>query len=222
MAKSKTLMIAIPLMVVLCGVALYRYGYVRVGAELKTIKEDQAISMKTLEKYIALISEKSSLEKKLASLAEKRKTDNAKLVEGQTPSLVAAALQDTVNGIVKGRGATITSERVSKPEDMGKFKVITVSMDVTFPDVSALSDILHSIETHTPSLVVKEIDVRIRDFRNPKDLMVKMDVSAMTGGQSLPSPTQGGKSLPSPTLGGKSPPSPTQTQPAAPKETVVE
>jgi len=205
-------MIAIPLMVILLGVVVYRYGYVRVRAELKTIKEDQSISMKTLEKYITLISEKPELEKRLASLTEKRKTDNAKLIEGQTPSLVAAALQDTVNGIVKGRGGTITSERVGKPEDLGKFKVITVSMDSTFPNVSVLSDILNSIETQTPSLVVKELDVRVRDFRNPKELMVKMDISAITGGKVLPSPAQGGKSLPSPA----------QIQPAAPKETPVE
>ena len=212
MARSKTLMIAIPLLVVLFGIAVYRYGYVRVSAELKTIKEDQAIRMKTLEKYIALISEKPELEKRLSSLTEKRKKDDAKLIEGQTPSLVAAALQDMVNGIVKGRGGTITSERVSKPEDLGKFKVIAVSMDVTLPDVSALSDILSSIETRTPSLVVKELDVRVRDFRNPRELMVKIDVSAMTGGQSPPSPALGGKSLPSPT----------QTRPATPKETAVE
>jgi len=219
-------------MAVLLGVVVYHYGYVSVRAELKTIKEDQAISLKTLEKYIVLISEKPELENRLVSLTEKRKTDNAKLIEGQTPSLVAAALQDTVNGIVKGRGGTITSERVSKPEDLGKFKVITVSMDVTLPDVSALSDILSSIETYTPSLVVKELDVRIRDFRNPKELMVKVDVSAMTGGQplppsaqggkSLPAPTQGGQPLPSPAQGAKSLPSPPQTQPAVPKETAVE
>jgi len=205
-------MIAIPLMVILLGVVVYRYGYVRVRAELKTIKEDQAISMKTLEKYITLISEKPELEKKLASLTEKRKADNAKLIEGQTPSLVAAALQDTVNGIVKSRGGTITSERVGKPDDLAKFKVITVSMDSTFPNVSVLSDILNSIETQTPSLVVKELDVRVRDFRNPKELMVKMDISAITSGKVLPSPAQGGKSLPSPA----------QIQPAAPKETPVE
>jgi len=195
-------MIAIPLMLILLGVVVYRYGYVRVRAELKTIKEDQSISMKTLGKYITLISEKPELEKRLASLTEKRKTDNAKLIEGQTPSLVAAALQDTVNGIVKGRGGTITSERVGKPEDLGKFKVITVSMDSTFPNVSVLSDILNSIETQTPSLVVKELDVRVRDFRNPKELMVKMDISAITGGKVLPSPAK--------------------TQPATPKETPVE
>jgi len=215
-------MIAIPLMVILVGVVVYRYGYVRVRAELKTIKEDQAISMKTLEKYIALISEKPELEKRLSSLTEKRKADNAKLMEAQTPSLVAAALQDSVNGIVKGRGGTITSERVGKPEDLGKFNVITVSMDVTLPDVSVLSDILSSIEAYTPSLVEKELDVRIRDFRNPKELMVKVDVSAMTGGQPLPSPAQGAKSLPSPAQGAKSLPSPVQTQPATPKETAVE
>jgi hypothetical protein len=85
-------------------------------------------------------------------------------------------------------------------------------MDVTFPDVSVLTDILNSIETRTPSLVVKELDVRIRDFKNPKELMVKLDVSAITGGKPLPPPAQGGKALPSPAPAG----------PATPKQTADE
>jgi len=205
------------LVIVLLGIVIYRYGYVRVHVELTAIKEDQAILMKTLGKYVDLISEKSELEKKLVSLTEKRKTDDAKLIEGQTPSLVAAALQDTVNGIVKGRGGTITSERVGKSEDLGKYKVITVSMDVTLPDVSALSDVLSSVETRTPSLVVKELDVRVRDFRNPKDLLVKMDVSAMTAGQPVPSPGKGAQSLPSPNQNQVAPPNTQSESSGTPK-----
>jgi hypothetical protein len=147
------------------------------------IKETEEVKAKTLAKYIALISEKPELEKKLAALKEMRKTESSKFIEGQTFSLAAASLQDMVKNIVTGKGGTISSERVGKPDDLGKFKIINVSIDAVLPDPKALSDVLYSIESRTPYLVVKEIDIRNRNFKEPKELMVKLDVEALTTGK---------------------------------------
>jgi hypothetical protein len=183
MKRSKTLIITIPLMVTLLGLVMYQFVYLRTQANVALIKEGQSIKTKTLEKYITLISEKPQLGEKLVLLKESRKADDSNLIEGQTPSLAAATLQDIVKNTVTGSGGTISSERVVKPEDLGKFKVISVSIDTVLPDSRALSDILYSLETRTPYLIVKELDIRIRDFRNPRELMVKLDVSAITGGR---------------------------------------
>jgi len=161
----------------------YKYFYVAIYAELAGIKEAQAMKTRTLEKYIALIAEKPDQEKKLASLIEERKADNAKLIEGQTPSLAAATLQEMIKEQITSHGGTISSERVGKPEDLGKFRIINVTVDAVVPDPKALSDILFSVETRTPYLVVKELDTRVRDFRNPRELMVKFDVTALTAGK---------------------------------------
>ena len=160
-----------------------KYFYVAIYAELAGIKEAQAMKTRTLEKYIALIAEKPDQEKKLAALIEERKANNSKLIEGQTPSLAAATLQETIKGQITSHGGTISSERVGKPEDLGKFRIINVTVDAVVPDPRALSDILFSIETRTPYLVVKELDTRVRDFRNPRELMVKFDVTALTAGK---------------------------------------
>jgi len=168
-------------MAILLGLLIYQYGYLRIQSSISSIKDEQAIKTKTLEKYIALIAEKPELEKKLVSLKETKKADASKLIEGQTPSLAAATLQDMVKGFITGRGGTISSERVGKPEDLGKFKVINVSIDAVAPDSRALSDVLYSIETRTPYLIVKELDARVRDYRRPRELMIKLDVSAITG-----------------------------------------
>lgn len=183
MKKTKTLIVSIPLMIILMGLLFYQYGYLRIRSELATIKEEQAIKTKTLEKYINLISEKPHLEARLASLRETRKSDDSKLIEGQTPSLAAAQLQEIVKSTITGRGGTISSERVGKPEDLGKFKIIRVSVDAVMPDSRALSEILYSIETRTPHLVIKELDARVKNYRDPRELMVKLDVSALTGGR---------------------------------------
>lgn len=180
MKKNRIIFVGIPLILILLCLVLYEYGYLRVQSEIASIKEEQALKMKTLEKYTALIEERPQLERELNRLKETRKAEESKLIEGQTLSLAAATLQDMVKGIIVGRGGTISSERVGKPEDRGKFKVISVSIDAVLPDSRAMSDILYSIETRMPYLVVKELDARVRDYRNPKELMVKLDVSALT------------------------------------------
>jgi hypothetical protein len=183
MKRSKILVAGIPVMILMVGLTAYQYGYVRVRSDLASMREEEASKMKMLGKYSSLIAEKPKLEKKIGSLKEERKADDSKLIEGQTPSLAAAALQESIKGIITGKGGTISSERVSKPEDYGKFKIISVSIDVVLPDVRALSDVLYSIETRTPYLIVKEVDARVRNLKEPRDLMVKLDVSALTAGK---------------------------------------
>lgn len=167
-------------MIILLGLMAYDYGYVRIKAEMASMKEMEALKAKMLTRYVSLIAERPGLEKKLATLKERRKAEDSKLIEGQTLSLSAATLQETVKGIITARGGTISSERVDKPEDLGNFKVITISIDSVLPDPRVLSDILYAVETRTPYLVVKEADIRVRNFREPRELMVKLRVSALT------------------------------------------
>src|SRR5208283_44894 len=159
MKKNKLLILAIPLMTILFILVVYRYGYQGIHAEVASLKEAEVSKTKTLAKYTALFAQKPEMEKQLTALKEERKADSSKLIEGQTPSIAAAALQETVSGMITARGGSVTSQRVGKPESLGKFMLITVSMDITLPDVRALADILYAIETRTPYLVVKELDV---------------------------------------------------------------
>ncbi|MGD0280865.1 MAG: type II secretion system protein GspM [Dissulfurispiraceae bacterium] len=183
MRKSKLMVFSIPLMIILFVLVAYRYGYLGVKAQVASVKETEAAKLKILAKYMALLAEKPALEKELSALKEKRKSENSQFSEGQTPSIAAAGLQDIVKGIVTGRGGTITSERIGKSETLGKLIVLNVSMDTTIPDVRALADILYAIETRTPSLVVKEVDGKVKNFREPKELLVKLDISAITAGK---------------------------------------
>src|SRR5512135_3470967 len=161
MTKSSTLVIAIPLMVVLAGILLYQYVYLSIESEVSSIKESQSMKTRTLEKYMAFIAEKPDMEKQLASLKEERKAEDSKLIEGQTISLASASLQDMVKDTVTRSGGSISSERITKPEDLGKFKVISVSLDTVVPDTRVLRDVLYSLETNTPYLAIKDVDIRV-------------------------------------------------------------
>ncbi|MBI5849109.1 MAG: hypothetical protein HZB31_14390 [Nitrospirae bacterium] len=180
MQKSKILSWAIPLMIVMLLLGAYKYAYRDIRAGMASVREEQEIKIKLLLKYMGLIAQKPQIEKQISLLKAERKSDDLKLIDGQTPSLAAATLQEIIKGIVVEKGGTISSERVEKPEDMGKFRIITISMDTVLPDTAALSEILYSIETRTPYLMVKELDARVKNIREPRELMVKMDISAMT------------------------------------------
>ena len=181
--KSKLFLIAVPVIVILLAAVVYEYGYLNVRAELNDREDAVAARAKTLSKYRALIAQKPRVEKELAALREAKKSEISKTIEGQTPSIAAASLQDAVRGMITARGGTITSERAEKPEEAGKFRIITVTLDAIMPDTRALADTLYAIETQSPYLVVRELDTRIRTFKEPRDLTVKLKVSALTGGR---------------------------------------
>jgi len=62
-------------------------------------------------------------------------------------------------------------------------KVANMSVDATLPDTRALSDVLYGIETRTPYVIVREVDTRVRNFRDPRELVVKLRLSALAGEQ---------------------------------------
>ena len=210
--NKRLLIIAVPVAVILFVFVVYQYIYVGVMSDIASIREQQDAKMATLTKYITLIAEKPELEKQLAALKEQSKAQDVKLINGEPISLASANLQGLVKGVVSGRSGTISSERIGKPEDLEKppaaqagaatpaakapvvkkadkpvaslkLQVLGVSIDSVLPDTSALSDILYSLETRTPYIVVKELDVRVRNFREPRDLMVRIDATGLYEGK---------------------------------------
>lgn len=183
MIKNKLLFFAIPIMILLSIMTLYEYGYMSLVDELSALRERRVLKEKTLKKYEETIANIPILEEDITKLKEMKKGLENRQFQGQTVALAAASMQETVKGIVIANKGNITGERIGKTEDLGAVKIINISMDMTLPDTKALSDILYLIETRTPYLVVKEVDTRVRNFREPRELMVKLDISALTTGK---------------------------------------
>jgi hypothetical protein len=183
--KNKLLLLSIPVALVLLGGVIYKYGILRAEAEMQSINEVESMKSAKLEKYVRLIAEKPALERRIAALEEGRKAEETKLIEGQTPALAAAALQNIVKGLIIGAGGTVTSERIDKPEELGvtHLKVIGVIFHATLPDTGALTNMLYSLETGTPCLSVRDFECRIMNSREPKQLSIQMKVSALMAGR---------------------------------------
>ncbi|MFQ3574033.1 MAG: type II secretion system protein GspM [Thermodesulfovibrionales bacterium] len=183
MKKNRLLFFAIPVMIVLLVMTLYEYGYLSLVEEINALRERRALKEKTLKKYNETIANIPLLEEDINKLKEMKKGLENRLFQGQTVALASASVQDTVKGIVIANKGNITGERIGKTEDLGSVKILNISIDMIVPDTKALSDILYLIETRMPYLVVKEVDTRVRNFREPRDLLVKLDISALTTGK---------------------------------------
>jgi hypothetical protein len=215
-SNRRLMIVAIPLLIVLSALAAYEYIYLEVRADIRAVREEQELKMKTLTKYVNLIARKAEFEKQLADQRELVKARSTRFLTGEPVSIASANLQGLVKGIVTGRGGLLTSERIGKAEPLEKetadpaaapsapaptagkkpglkkkaqtaeppkIQILSVSIDATLPDVSALNDILYSIETRTPELVIKDLDIRVRNFRDPRELLVRIDVMGLYEGK---------------------------------------
>lgn len=179
MRGSRKLKIMMPLMVILFGIVIYQYGYLGTQRDISSIKEEQEMKTEILEKYITRISEIPNLERDIVSLRLIRDSYNTEMIEGETYSIASASLQDMVREIITDKDGKVDGGRMGQPGDLGKFKEINVNIKGTMPDVKALGEALYAIESHTPFLLVRDLDVSIRNYKEPREITLKLNVSAI-------------------------------------------
>lgn len=179
MKKSRTIIFTLPIAIILAGLVTYQYGFVILKEKIGAVREEKAVKMTTLQKYAKVIAEKEELTGRLTQLKKRSKQFDSRLIVGDTPSLAAATLLGTVKNTITSRGGRISSERVGKTEELGDLTVVNVSIDAIIPDSGILGDILYSIESRTPTIVVEEIEVRVVNIRAPREINMKMSVSAL-------------------------------------------
>lgn len=181
--KAKTLLLTIPLAIVLLGLFVYQYGYLEIQRKASSIADEQDMKLKILNKYIIRISEIPQLDEKITLLKDSRLLYEGELIPGETAAIASASLLEIVKGVVSGRGGVILSEQMGQLVESDNFMVVSINVQASVPDVGALSDILFSLETQSPSLFINDIDVSIRDYRNPRELLMKLQISGMTNGK---------------------------------------
>ena len=182
MRNGLLIKILVPMAVLLGALVFYQDVYLKNAGKLSDLKDSESLSAKSLEKYRKLASETPTLDKKLAAMRAGRDLRQEDFFEGQSLSITAASLQDAVKKIIAAGGGTVTSEKTGKAELLNKFTVISAGFEITLPDTNALTNILYQLETHKPSIVVKEMYVRVTDVRKPKALSATLTVDALTSG----------------------------------------
>lgn len=180
MKKNKRALYGAVLTSVLTVLVVYQYGFLSVAGDIRQMREEKDIKLKTLSKYHYVISGRDSLREDILSVRRLLKDEELKLITGDTQALASASLQGMLKQIITEKGATITSERVERTEEKEGYRVVSVSVDMTVNSVSVLSDIIYNIESRTPYMVIQELNIRLRNYRDPSDLTVRLRVSGLS------------------------------------------
>lgn len=92
------------------------------------------------------------------------------LLEGETAPIAAATLQGDLTALAAAMGGELTTVQILDPEQIEPFAEIGVRLTLA-GDTATLRDFLYAVETHTPVLIVRTLDVALRgsDAASPED-----------------------------------------------------
>jgi general secretion pathway protein M len=112
-----------------------------------------------LQKNLRYLGQKETLIAALESARGQIKTQEPKLLSGDTPSVTASDLQETVQAMATREGTQVITTRVLNPESAGSFSKIGIQLEIG-GQIQQIANLVRSIETAPKLLVIDEINVR--------------------------------------------------------------
>lgn len=130
-----------------------------------------------VERYQQLAARAPLLRERLDALRNDPRF-NDYLIPGGSGALAAAALQQRLQELAQAQDGRVLSTRVGKPLQDGGFEQVTVNARLQI-DLAGLQALLHSLETSSPYLFVRNLNVFRQGGRRPRgtDLLdVQLDI----------------------------------------------
>lgn len=145
------------------AIVLFFVGKVAIATPLlerrATTKGQLESQPQLLEKNLRYLSQKDSLLAALAAARNQIKSIEPALLTGDTPSVTASDLQETVQSLATREGTQVITTRVLNPEPSGSFSKIAIQMEIG-GQVQQLASLIRGIESAPKLLVIDEINVR--------------------------------------------------------------
>ena len=123
------------------------------------VKNQLEIQPQLLEKNLRYLSRKEEMAAGLEVARNQLKAREPKLLTGDTPSVSASDLQDTVQALANKEGTQVITTRVLNPEPSGSFAKISIQMEIG-GQIDQVANLIRGIESSPKLLVVDEINVR--------------------------------------------------------------
>ena len=112
-----------------------------------------------LQKNLRYIGQKDSLATSLETLRGQIKGQEPKLLTGDTPSVSASDLQETVQAMANREGTQVITTRVLNPEPAGTFSKIGIQMEIG-GQIQQIANLIRGIDSSPKLLVVDELNIR--------------------------------------------------------------
>jgi Tfp pilus assembly protein PilO len=112
-----------------------------------------------LDKNLRYLAQKERMSTALTAAQNEIKSREPRLLTGDTPSVSASDLQDTVQGLATREGTQVITTRVLNPEPTGSFSKIAIQMEIG-GQIDQIANLISGIEASPKFLVVDEINIR--------------------------------------------------------------
>ncbi len=138
--------------------------YLHYLAENQDRIEDLQFQLKRLQRAAS----KALVWRRQLKTLESNQAGKQHFLEGTTPTLAAAELQNRLGEIIRGAGGKTTSTQTLASKSEGAF--IRVAVRVRFTaSTEGLRQILHTVESEKPLLIIDSLKIRpMRGRRDPK------------------------------------------------------
>ena len=148
------------LTVVILSVAMGRYLLISPFLERwEWVRTQLEIQPQLLEKNLRFLNQKEGLVAALEGARNELKGREPRLLSGDTPSMSASDLQDSVQGLATKEGTQVITTRVLNPELTGNFAKISVQMEIG-GQIDQIANVVRGIENSPKLLTIDEINVR--------------------------------------------------------------
>jgi Tfp pilus assembly protein PilO len=152
-----------------------------------------------LQKNLRYVGQKDALLGALEAARAQIKTQEPKLLTGDTPSVSASDLQETVQAMATREGTQVITTRVLNPEPSGSFSKIGIQLEIG-GQIQQIANLIRGIENAPKLLIIDEINVRSLfrpiGFPQPQgvpqvpaqNLRISLTVAGFARAQGAPSP----------------------------------
>jgi len=123
------------------------------------VKQQLENQPQLLTKNLRYLGQKETMLAGLEAAREQIKAQEPKLLTGDTPSVSASDLQETVQAMAAREGTQVITTRVLNPEPAGSFSRIGIQLEIG-AQVQQLASLIRGIETSPKLLMIDEINVR--------------------------------------------------------------
>lgn len=117
------------------------------------------IQPQLLEKNLRFLNQKAEIAAALERARNELKAVEPSLISGDTPSVSASDLQQTVQALAAKEGIQVISTRVLNPDTKSPFTRIPIQMEIG-GEIGQLVNLIKGIESAEKLLVVDELNIR--------------------------------------------------------------
>jgi ACT domain-containing protein len=151
-------------LVILTGVILLifigKYAVVTPLIERRAfVKQELENQPSLLTKNLRYLGHKETMVAGLQSARGQIQAQEPKLLTGDTPSVNASDLQETVQAMAAREGTQVITTRVLNPEAAGSFSKIGIQLEIG-GQIQQLANLIRGIEASPKLLMIDEINVR--------------------------------------------------------------